>query len=55
MNTVLQNMWVGMWQGIGMGILTFIFLVTWSFLYHRLAHKVDRDHFLHRIHEYLTK
>lgn len=49
---ILESMWTGMWQGIGVELSFFVAWVCWRVLHSKVAHKLDPDHFIHKIHNY---
>lgn len=55
MKEALYNVWIGVWQGIGFAIFSFLLWVGWHVLHHNVAHKLGPEHIFHDLHEFFTK
>lgn len=52
---ILQHIWDGFWQGIGVEASFFILWLGWRAVHSRFAHKFDPEHFFHEVHDYFTQ
>jgi hypothetical protein len=55
LNHVLQAMWLGFWQGVGVEVSFLLLWIGWHALYSKTSHRFDPEHLYHRIHDYITK
>jgi hypothetical protein len=51
---ILRLVWAGLWQGFGVELSFFVLWVGWHFLHGKVAHKLDPEHWFHRIHDYFA-
>jgi hypothetical protein len=51
-HSILWYVWIGVWQGFGFELSFFVVWVGWRMLHSKVAHKLDPEHFFHKIHEY---
>lgn len=49
---MLENIWVGFCQGIGVFIFSVLFWGIWKATHCRIAHKLEEDHWFHFLGEF---
>jgi hypothetical protein len=54
MRNIVQLIYSGFWQGVGVESAFFLLYVGWTLFHRRLADKVPAHHFINKIHDYFT-
>ncbi len=52
---ILRYMWIGFWQGVGVEVSFLVLWLVWHGFHGKVAHRLDADHLIHKIHDYFTK
>ena len=55
MRTIWRTIYLGFWQGIGLELSFLLLWLSWMFLHSKIAHKLDPEHFFHKLHDYFTQ
>jgi hypothetical protein len=51
---VATGFWMGLGQGFGIELSFLVLWVVWHTFHGRVAHRLDPEHWLHRVHDYIT-
>lgn len=54
LGSIFKLMWSGLWQGVGVEFSFFLLWVGWRVFHSKVAHKLDPEHFIHKIHDYFN-
>lgn len=49
---ILQYIWQGLWNGVGVEVSFLALYILWRLVHGRVAHKLDAGHWLHEIARY---
>jgi hypothetical protein len=51
-HNILDLIVAGFWQGVGVEFSFFMLWMGWRVLHSKVAHRLDPEHIVHKIHDY---